>query len=319
VWERNGIDRKLRVVFIPVLALVIFNLVQWESWLGGFQTVMYLAMFCIVTGFILLGENLNWTRWALAAGLGVVAIFSSSNALLYAPIGLGLIFVGAKQSERVWMGALWCVVFAVTIGLYFWGWRPTVIVPPINILYNPIPFGRWLVNFLGAEFLSNRFSQYFGAVSLGLVLWFVYQARAQRKLGTLLPLWALLLFILASGVIIDVGRYAEDVYHGLVSRYITLTAWYWAALFILFTVLVKRPRLHVAVMLGIVVLLGVSTLQGAATGIRVRYLETLPTYVTIRSGQTPSDSELLRIHGVEPAIVRERLAGLCERQWSVCR
>lgn len=318
LWQAQGVNKLVRLVAVPLLALCIFNMAQWESWLIGFQTVMFLGMFCVVAGFVVLGHELTWVRWGVGAVLGIIAIYSMGNALLYGPIGFALVLFFAPKSTRLVMTALWALLFAAVMGYYLQDWHSTSLISAAQLIQNVYTFVRWIPFFLGGLFLTNVWSQYFGAVGLVLFGAAVVGAHKTQRLKNFAPLLAIIVFVVISSVVISAGRSASGVYTALAPRYITMTSWFWVSLLLMGTVLVTNLRDVAAVAILVVTLLGITMQTGAWYAYHERYLKILPSYLAVRSGQVPDNSALANLYGIAPDELRNRIAILCAHHWSVC-
>jgi hypothetical protein len=308
----------MRATMFPVMSLLIFNLEQWESWLMGFQTVMYLGMFCVIAGLLLLGAPLNWGRWTLALLLGIIAIFSFANGLLFPPLGFFLVCMFASRPARLPMLVLWTLVFIAVTGYYLHSWNSPALISKYDLARNSFRLVRWFLYFIGSPLLNNFISQYAGAASVLLFGYLVRRSLQQGKFRLLASYWAVALFVLASGLLIALGRSSESIYSALAPRYITITAWYWLVLFVAAVLLVPYRRVLTFCILVLVLFLGVSTWQGARAGVLYRYQVLFPVYELIRAGAAPDDATLQTLYAISPGVVRERLGILCDHHWSAC-
>jgi hypothetical protein len=95
-WAR--LDLEIHLLTVPLMSLLVFNLGQRESWLQGFQTVMFLGTACAVMGLLLLSDDSGWGRYFVALVLGVIATFSVAHGLLFWPAGLLLLTASARDA-----------------------------------------------------------------------------------------------------------------------------------------------------------------------------------------------------------------------------
>lgn len=166
LWRENQVN--VPPSLIPLLSLLVFNLGQGESWLQGFQTLVFLGMVCVVVGYFLLAEGTT-IPYILALLLGVITTYSMVNGLLYWPIGLFVLFLSAPSRARTIKIILWLILSSLAIGLFLAGWTTT---SAINLAYLPAHLPEWFVwilNFLGAPLLAFGYVAWtFGALSIGL-------------------------------------------------------------------------------------------------------------------------------------------------------
>lgn len=95
LFQTTRFWRKMMVTtpiwLLPLLSLLVFNLGQRESWLQGFQTIMFLGMACVVIGIFLLAESRSWVKFIVAILLGWIANFSMVNSIFYWFVGVFLL------------------------------------------------------------------------------------------------------------------------------------------------------------------------------------------------------------------------------------
>jgi hypothetical protein len=218
-------------ILLPLMALLVFNLSQWESWLQGFQLVMFLGSACVVTGFFLLAHQSAWGGFAIAVLAGVVGSFSTPNDLLYWPIGLIIVIAASPASVRRIRVALWIVFGAACTFLFLSGWKAGAGFSPAALVADVLPRAYWVTNFLGAPLMAVPHLAFpFGALSILLCL---VIARYLAKTGHVrpgLPYLAMIAFVMASGVVISLARMPAGIAQAVASRYLAISTWYWASI-----------------------------------------------------------------------------------------
>jgi hypothetical protein len=133
------------------------------------------------------------------------------------------------------------------------------------------------------------------------------------------PYLAICAFVVASGLVIGLGRSYGGPGLALAPRYITQTSWYWAGLFAMVPLIWPKRQYWVTGIALVAVLLILSTAGGAVSGYKWRYLRTLSAYEAVHVGVDPTDEELRNIYGdKEPDETRARLAIVCSHRWSAC-
>jgi hypothetical protein len=317
-WARHGVDRLTAGVLTPLLSLLVFNMVQWESWLAGIQTIMFLGVLGVMSGFFVLAAWPTWGGLAAAVLLGSVATYSTANALLYWPVLVALVLVVVPQPRKVAMAVCAAGVGAGVVAVFLAGWA-TGAGSAGDLLRIRLPvFLHWVLNFVGAPLLAYAPAVLLG--TMGIVLLGVALVRVPRAaLRAGAPYWAMIAFVLATAGLIALGRSGGGVGLALAPRYITQSVWLWAALVALLPLMRLPARLQWSVLALLVVLLGMSTLGGAISGYKWRYVRTLPAYQALRDGAPLEDAALIAIYGDEPpAVTRARLEAVCARGWSVC-
>lgn len=320
MWKQLGVS--FPPLLIPLMSLLVFNLGQFESWLQGFQTVMFLAMACVIIGLFVLGENSRWRNFFFAVILGVIANYSAANGLIYWPIGLMVILATTSQKTRVFKTLLWFVFSAISIGVFFIGW---VSGSQFNFRYlfsHLLEFCLWVLNFLGAPIMNvGDVAWFFGLISVGLyVIVIGYVVRNLLKADqwkALVPHFAVVLFLLLTGLSIAFGRIEMGMTQSTVSRYLTMTVWYWAVLLALLPLLniksLYQRIFYSLITISLVLLMVIGGLRGYIS----LYRRILPAYQAVQSGQTVSDDVLARIY-INTDVVRKHIHYLCENSLSVC-
>jgi hypothetical protein len=306
--------------FVPLVTLLTINMVQWESWLLGFQTVMFLGIFAVITGFVMAARYANWLGFAAAICLGIVATYSMANALLYWPIGLLLLLTLPNLPKKGVKVGLWIAISLAVSLSFLYGWTSPHVRPDRIAAMNPVIYGHWILNFLGAPILAYSPAFVFGILSLALLISICFELRETLLSREALPYCAIILFTFGSGILIAVGRSRGGAGLALAPRYVTMTTWYWAALFALWSFVGNGQRWRQGILAGLAFVLFLSSLGGAVSGYKWRYLRTRPAYEAVRAGEIPDDETLIAIYSeIEPNELRERIEFLCEEGWSACR
>lgn len=318
VWVFRQRGANLPGGLFPVLALLVFNLAQWESWLFGVQTIMFLGMLAIVAGFVVLARFDNWRGVLGGAVLGGVATFCMANAVLYWPIGGVMVVLVAPPGQRWRHTALWGVAAGLSLAVFFVGWSPTNSATLPIVWEDPVRYFNWVLNFLGAPLLTYWYAWLFGLGSVVGLVWVGPEAVRRQPVAWLAPYWALIVFTLLSAAAIGVGRAGVSLTSAVASRYLTMTVWYWASLLVLLALTGGSQRWQKWWLAGLALMLCVGMVGGGVLGYHWRYLGTWPTYQAIHNHQPVSDAELVAISGKDPAVVRDRLTALCHYGWSAC-
>jgi hypothetical protein len=314
-WNQAGVEPS--PVLIPLFSLLVFNLGQYESWLQGIQTIMFLGMACVVIGLFVLADHSRNSNFVAAILLGVVANFSMVNGLLYWPIGLAMLIISAPQKTRTIKLSIWLLCSAACTALFLAGWTSDG-VNLRNGFFHLKDVFIFILNFLGAPINTlEPFAWKFGALGLGLFMFMTNHVIATRKWREAAPYLGIILFVLFSAVLVTLGRMDLGLIQSRVSRYQTMSIWLWASLLTFLPLLnVKRfytNLLYVTISVALLNLMYTGYLNGQL-GI---YQRTLPAYQAITSGQYVGDDVLLLLHP-RVDVVRPRLNFLCENRLSVC-
>ena len=306
---------------IPLLSLLVFNLGHRESWLQGFQTVMFLGMACVVVGLFLIGENSRIT-FVIALVLGIIATYSMVNGLLYWPIGLVVLFFTASPETKAVRVISWLVCSSLCIGLFFGNWNSTATIDTSYLLTHVFEWPVWILSFLGAPVLAFWYVAWiFGILSLGLYILVIRKASKGNLWKPMIPYLAIAVFVLITSFLISIGRMEFGLRQSTVSRYLTLSVWYWAALLVLLPLLNLRP-VHVHVLnVSLTVCLVFLTIAGGWVGYIRLHQRILPAYEAVVTGQTIRDDVLSNLYPT-PSTILPRIDFLRENKlsaWSEVR
>jgi hypothetical protein len=314
-WNQAGV--KWSLLLIPLFSLLVFNLGQYESWLQGIQTIMFLGMACVVIGLFLLSDHSRNSNFAAAILLGVVANFSMVNGLLYWPIGLAVLIASAPQKTRTLKVLAWLLCSAACMTLFLAGWTSDGIGLHDMFLHLKEAF-IFVLNFLGAPVNTlEQFAWKFGALGLGLFMFIISHVIVTRSWREAAPYFGILLFVLFSALLVTIGRMDLGLIQSRVSRYQTISIWFWASL-LTFLPLLKvngfyKNLLYITISVALLNLMHTGYLNGQL-GI---YQRTLPAYQSLTSTQLVGDDALLLLHP-QVDFVRLELDFLCENRLSVC-
>jgi hypothetical protein len=223
-----GASNRSLLAFLPVPVL-LFTWRQYENLLWGWQLQITLCALCAVVSLWLLeGVRDVGARWAGATAAAFVATFSFGSGTLLWPLGLVLMFWrGRREGRMPWraMGA-WTAVAAVSGVMYVWDYqRPDLLPDPWHFLRHPVGSVYFLLATLGSSAADHASTAAaFGTLLLvagGVV---ALELRRKRAAPGPLPLaTGLLLFALATAVLVLIGRSGFGRDFGVTSRYTTLT------------------------------------------------------------------------------------------------
>ena len=282
---------------MPLMSLLYFNLGQYESWLQGIQTIMFLGMFSVIVGLFLLAESPSWVNFGAALALGVVANYSMANGLLYWPIGWIVLLVTAPKGLRVSRSILWVACGGICISFFLTDWVSSGHLN-FSYLFSHLPeWLIWLLNFLGSPLMILRqVAWFFGLISAGLYILIARHMLRTKQWKPFVPYLALLLFILLTAFAISAGRMEMGMRQATAPRYLTMTAWYWMTLLALLPVLELNVLYRRALFLFLTGTLVLLMFAGGYFGYVNLYRRILPSYQAIKFGQPLSDDTLRQIN-----------------------
>lgn len=130
------------------------------------------------------------------------------------------------------------------------------------------------------------------------------------------PYWGIILFILFAAVSISAGRLNLGLEQARVSRYHTVSLWYWASLLALLPAINIKKIYKTIFCLVIAVSLSRLMYTGYLNGQIGIYQRILPSYQILKTGSMPNDETLLLIHP-NLDLLDQRLTFLREQKLSV--
>ena len=261
LWQMRATARRLEISnwtwAAPVCSLVVFSMSQFQNWLWGWQIQMMMNALAVVGGVVLLSNpEFSWRKFAAAAALGVVAAFSFANGLLFWPVGLGVLWLGARgKPERTPALAAWVGIGVLVVTAYFWHYQKPADHPPLALaLQHPMAFGYYVFIYIGgicAQYFQWSFSSTLllalgcGLAAIGVLGWSIHRLLRFRiaTVEILLPYLGLSAYSLAGAVVTGFGRVGFGPSQALSSRYCTMMTPFWVSLtFLLFLLARGRPQ-----------------------------------------------------------------------------
>ncbi|MDP3175461.1 MAG: hypothetical protein Q8M88_13590 [Phenylobacterium sp.] len=236
VMAREGGGTPLKACAAAVAAAGLFSLLQWENLVWGFQ-VQFVGVYCCAAWAIYvfcLGARdapvLNWPRLGLAFALLAVASFSMANGVL-AGAAMAAVAVIARLPLRAAAVAL-AAAFVLT-GLYLHGFHLVAgHSPPSLALADPLAFASYVAVYLGdwRGLWGVQQAMILGFAGMAGVAIMAATVCTQRSRSPAqLALLGVALFVMASAGVTALGRLSFGLEQALSSRYVTPSAWFWAA------------------------------------------------------------------------------------------
>jgi len=312
-WNQREI--KWSPFMIPLLSLLVFNFGQYETWLQGVQTLMLLEMTCVIIGFFTLAEEQSWRGFAISIALGIVATFSMANGLLYWLVGVCIILFFKRDRTRKIKIFTWLAAGLICTVIFLTGWSSKRL--DFAYILDHIPrYIIFVINFIGSPINpSPRFAWIFGCTGVILFIFLLGYFAKRNDWMTYLPYWGLIMFILLATASISAGRLNLGLEQARVSRYHTMSIWYWASLLVLLPTIKIRAVYKTVFCLALTLALSNLMYTGYLNGQIGIYQRILPAYEIIKAGDMPDDNTLLLIYPNLDTL-RPRLEFLSEQRLS---
>jgi hypothetical protein len=315
-WRRMGVFAPPWLV--PLMSLLVFNLGQRESWLQGYQTVMFLGAAGAVIGLIMAAEDGSGRGFLVAVLLGIISTFSMANGVLYWPVGLAVLATGRANRWKAAKLYGWTAAGAMCIALFFHGWVASVQLSLSYVLAHPLEWILWVANYVGAPLMTSWYVAWmFGIIGIGLYIAAAGYAVRNGKWRSLTAYFAVAAFVLLAALSTSIGRAGLGMPQSVVPRYLTVSVWFWISLLTLLTVVPMKILYRRVLYTFLTMSLTILTVVGGWRGYVSIYQRILPAYLAVSSGQVVNDGALGQIHP-DPAIARSDLQFLCENRLSAC-
>lgn len=247
--EATGEAVKSRWVAIvaPAVAVLTFSFSQYQNWLWGWQSSMYLNALAIVASIVMLASPpFRWSKFVASFVLGVVALYSFANGMLIWPIGAAIIALAPHYRDRGLLKCLglWIAASTIAAASYLFGYAtPTDGQPLTYVLGHMREFVEYVFCYLGGPGGLDQ-----GAWSTGVAITLVALASAivvlklrRIPLSELLPYFALCAYVFASSLLTGVGRIQYGIGQSLASRYTLFAGLLWSSVLVLLALIVFPP------------------------------------------------------------------------------
>ena len=217
---------------------------QHQNWLWGWQLQIFLNVFAVVAGFVLLCKlPFRWKNFFLSLFLGIIASFSFGTGILYWFIGLLILFLihPSKKSSNVIAIALLVLVGIVVITSYFHNYQKPQHHPSLTTIFeHPTGYAKYVLVFLGNA-VNNQHSLLLGfsGITVMLVSIVLLTRLQQVKLEILIPYVAMGLYSIGCAFAIGVGRLGLGFEQAKESRYVTISNLIWISNVILLYLLIR--------------------------------------------------------------------------------
>ena len=240
---------------IPLIGVVVFSIGQYQNWLWGWQLQIFLSVFGVVAGIVLLGNPpFTWIRFFGAALLGVIASYSFGNGGVFWLVGFLILWITIRPGQERWIRlTVWLFLTGLTMGLYFYHYERLEEHPPLSLLFShPLEYLVYIFKYLGnicAQYsgragFDGGFALLYGFSGVVIMIWAVVMLRRKRPndLETLIPFFGVSLYSIGSAFVVGIGRLGLGADQAVASRYCTVTAPFWASLVTILWILSIKPK-----------------------------------------------------------------------------
>ena len=219
----GAVFRKINPIFFLPVPFILFDPIQWENSLWGFQLAFFLVIFSFVVSIYLLQLSIfkNQTYIIPSILFAFIGAFSSLQGLLTWLIGGIAIMITLKsqRTTRIFLiGVFWILSTLASFYLYFHGWHHPGYHP--SILY-PISHPRQSATYFLASVGNSLGANLTISCVFGIILLLGYSLALKRTLlhRELFFPACLILFALLFDAMITFGRSGFGPGQALSSRY----------------------------------------------------------------------------------------------------
>lgn len=223
-----------RVLLYFLASCLLFNLLQWQNWVWGFQLAWFVVnLFCVGALWLLARYPGRWLAFGGALGLTFLATLTLASGFFFA-FPVTVLFL-LNRREWSWRYALaWGVFFTLFLGLYLQGLAAS---SGGGWLAKPLQSVYFLLAFVGAPLGGESLpvAAIFGFIGLTVAGFLIFRLWRQAAFSwrTNLPWLALLLCVLANGLVAANSRVLLDLEIAVASRYVTISGLFWLSLAVL--------------------------------------------------------------------------------------
>jgi len=245
-----NLSKALNAWIIPLIALFVFSLGQNENFWCGWQIAIMLSLLCSVTGIILLSNRLDWKKFTVAVGMGVVITYSHGTGFAYWLVGLLILLMHTTNNNRDAARArllTWCFVTCLVCFSYFYGYKRTVysdlpLTKSLAIFSCPFEYVKFVFKFLGSSvsYFSTKLAylfSFFGIVGFAYAVWFLVKKR-RAPFQLLIPYIALGIYAVGSAFLTGLNRAGFCSIMAFSSRYLSFSYPFWVSVCILFYLII---------------------------------------------------------------------------------
>jgi len=252
VREKKIFPYQYSIYVLPLISLLFFSLVQYENWLWGLQTLIFINELAVLVGFYnLTGDKLTYKNLAFSFLAGLFATLSHLAGLLFWPVCFSIIIFNPKihRSKKMRFALIWVFASVVVFIAYFVNYSNSLQTAQSLPTISSQRMQEILILFLailGSPFeLYNRNLQILlGSVGLAVfTAHYILGLEARKFTNFHLFLLAVASYGLISSVMTAVGRISYEPPY-IPSRYSSFSILFWIAfvflIFFLLTVKIHR-------------------------------------------------------------------------------
>ena len=234
-------------LLIPAVSIMVFSQKQFINWLFGIQLIVFMSIFFVVAGIVLLSKNpFNSKYFILAAISGFMATFSFANGIIFWPLGVIIILLTPCSSfkQKSKYAFCWLIITAATVYLFLYKYNTSQEVSPSLSWHTLTEIFLFIFSYLGNPLTPVNFfyfsnplfpGSHYLPFLLGIIGFIIFSftafflARQKRiPLQALMPYFCFCLYALTSSLMIAIGRVGSFGYkESLAARYVTHENLFW--------------------------------------------------------------------------------------------
>jgi hypothetical protein len=246
-YTTYSLDRSSRILIACFITGWLFQWMQSQNFIWGFQSQFLLVQLLPLCAFFYLSKSISRSRlfepnFLLACLMGVLSVGTMANGLIVLPMMFVYQFFYRQSKSK-----LGVIAFLATVTAYFYliDYKSPSSHSSIleTVKHDPIGFIQYALIYIGSPFhylshgwLTPYLSLFFGAVFIILYgAFFARCARSFKNNPLRLALIFYIAFIICTALVTGGGRLVFGLQQALESRYTTPAIMAWAALIILFS------------------------------------------------------------------------------------
>ena len=225
IWKaiRRTVKGEAAKVYIVIASLVMFNPMQWENWLWGWQIQWYLTILGMITALYFcwyLPLKRRPLNHVIAITAATVATFSLAGGLVTWVLLLVLL---AIRKQAIALG-LYTVAFLTNAAVYLHNYHSVTGHTPITAMFNnQLEFFRYLCLYVGGAISNHhQIAPIAGAIIIGSFLVLSIKAILEKQKAAYFWI-ALGTFVLINAAMTGSGRFLLGPEQALASRYTSIS------------------------------------------------------------------------------------------------
>ena len=239
---------------LPTLSFLVFSLNQYENWLWGWQMLVFLNVFFVIIGFIILTSiSVNWISIFTATIFGVIATYSFATGLIYWPIGFLLLLLHPKMIKGVKIKFIifWFSVTSLVFLSYFYKYsRPLYNPPtPLTLAFQyPVAYIEFILEYLGSplEIINRNRAIVFGLAGIIVFAYLLLKFIKSKQIKTTVFLtpFAFSLYAISSAIVTGAGRIRLGLAQLPTSRFVTIAELFWVSIVVFLYFYLNLSKRH---------------------------------------------------------------------------